>query len=296
MVATVNKEGVAAKPRRRRRSAGGPINDIDPTRWREYDHLLTDSLWVIDRRDRSGGHNNEYHGNYIPQVPGQMMERYTRRGELVLDCFLGGATTTLEAIRLGRHSVGMEINQAMVDKAAALAAGVENPHGVSAVIVQGDSTDLGSAREKLLAAMQPLGKERAQLVMLHPPYLDIIKFSAEAADLSNCAGIDEFISRFASTVELAAEMLDPRRHLCLVIGDCYKRRQWVPLGFMCMQAVLNSGLFVLKNIVVKNMTGSRGKRGQKNLWRYRSLKTGLYNFGHEYIFVFQRNSKRKLEG
>lgn len=293
MVATMKKESKAAQPRRRRRrAASAPINDIDPSRWRDYPHLFTDSLWVIERRDRSGGHTNEYHGNYIPQIPNQMMERYTRRGDLVLDLFLGNGTTVLEAARLGRHSIGMEINQAMVDKVTSLAGGIENPHGVSAVIIQGDSTDVATSSEKLRSAMKPLGKERAQLVMLHPPYLDIIRFSGEAADLSNCASVDEFIAGFTRSVELASGLLEPRRHLCLVIGDCYKRRQWVPLGFMCMQAVLNSGLFTLKSIVVKNMTGNRGKQKQKNLWRYRSLKTGLYTFGHEYLFLFQRNSRR----
>jgi hypothetical protein len=117
-------------------------------------------------------------------------------------------------------------------------------------------------------------------------------FGADAEDLSNRRGVDEFIGRFCRSVKLAADLLDPRRYLSLVVGDCYKRRAWVPLGFLCMQAVLNSGLFTLKSIVVKNMRGNRGKKSQKDLWRYRSLKMGVNVFGYEYLFVFQRNSRR----
>jgi hypothetical protein len=33
-----------------------PYSDIDLDHWRDYDHVWTDSLWMIDARDSSGGH------------------------------------------------------------------------------------------------------------------------------------------------------------------------------------------------------------------------------------------------
>ena len=45
------------------------VNDINLNRWKEYDDVLTDSLWVMDRRDRSGAHEAWYWGNFIPQIP-----------------------------------------------------------------------------------------------------------------------------------------------------------------------------------------------------------------------------------
>ena len=32
------------------------INDINLLRWKEYDEIITDSLWVLDKRDSSGAH------------------------------------------------------------------------------------------------------------------------------------------------------------------------------------------------------------------------------------------------
>ena len=58
-----------------------PINDINLHRWKEYDHIITDSLWIMDRRDSSGVHAAGYWGNFIPQIPRQMMLRYTKKGE-----------------------------------------------------------------------------------------------------------------------------------------------------------------------------------------------------------------------
>jgi len=32
------------------------INDINLLRWKEYDEIITDSLWLLDKRDSSGAH------------------------------------------------------------------------------------------------------------------------------------------------------------------------------------------------------------------------------------------------
>jgi hypothetical protein len=45
----------------RKRPKTPPYSDIDLTRWREYDHVWTDSLWHIEARDRTGGHQLDYH-------------------------------------------------------------------------------------------------------------------------------------------------------------------------------------------------------------------------------------------
>ena len=78
---------------------------------------MTDSLWIIDRRDNSGAHTGAYWGNFVPQIPRQMMLRYTRVGEWVLDPFVGSGTTLIECRRLGRNGLGVEIDAAVSAKA-----------------------------------------------------------------------------------------------------------------------------------------------------------------------------------
>ena len=46
--------------------------------------------------------------------------------------------------------------------------------------------------------------------------------------------------------------------------------------------------FILKSIVVKNFDETKGKRNQKELWRYRALVGGFYVFKHEYVMVFKK--------
>ena len=86
------------------------INDLDLANWQQYDDILTDSLWVLDARDSSGAHQADYHGNFIPQIPRQMLRRFTKAGDAVLDPFVGSGTTAIEAARLGRGCVGVELS------------------------------------------------------------------------------------------------------------------------------------------------------------------------------------------
>jgi hypothetical protein len=93
------------------------VNDINLSRWKEYEEIITDSLWILDKRDSSGAHLGWYWGNFVPQIPHQLMLRYTKKGDWVLDSFLGSGTTLIECRRLGRNGVGIELNPEVAQKA-----------------------------------------------------------------------------------------------------------------------------------------------------------------------------------
>ena len=60
-------------------------SDIDLNNWKAYEHVKTDTLWEFPTRLKDGGHSNEYHGNYIPQIAQQLYERFTKKNDIVLD-------------------------------------------------------------------------------------------------------------------------------------------------------------------------------------------------------------------
>lgn len=263
------------------------VNDINLNRWQEYTDILTDSLWLIERRDNSGVHSADYWGNFIPQIPYQMMRRYTRRGEWVLDPFAGAGTTLIEGQRLGRHTIGIELNPTAAEQARRLIAAEPNPYHTVADVVTADSCALDYH-----ALLAQYGRRSVQLVIMHPPYFDIIKFSDDPRDLSNAGSVEAFLERLGQVVSRVVEVLDPGRYLVLVIGDKYAAGEWIPIGFRAMEVVLEAGL-ALKSVIVKNFEQTTAKRTQKALWRYRALLGGFYVFKHEYIFVFYKRGYRK---
>src|SRR3989344_2417826 len=90
------------------------FNDLNLDNWKESE-ILTDSLWIIPERDKTGKHNGFYHGNFIPQIPRQLILRYTKKNEIVFDPFLGGGTTAYEAENLNRNFIGIDIQKKLVD-------------------------------------------------------------------------------------------------------------------------------------------------------------------------------------
>ena len=298
--------GVRPAPTARRPAQ---VNDLDLANWQQYDDILTDSLWVLDARDSSGAHQADYHGNFIPQIPHQMLRRFTKAGDAVLDPFVGSGTTAIEAARLGRGCVGVELSPQVAqiarerirqDKLALDGALPLRPHippapdgdgdGDGGIIV-GDSS-APKTRDAIAERLDALGKRSAQMLIMHPPYHNIIQFSDHPLDLSNCPDVEHFIRRFLEVYRNVGRFLDAGRHLAVVIGDIYANAEWLPLQNLVTSALLSTGELRLKSIIVKNMVNNRAKRNQEHLWRYRALANGFYIFKHEYVALFQKRQSK----
>lgn len=267
-------------------------NDIDLKQWKEYDHVEVSSLWNIPKRETGEGHTAEFHGNFIPQIPRQMMLRYTKAGDCIVDPFLGSGTTLVVANELKRKAIGIDINPSVISGLAQSWRPGIHAHQPGASIISKNmkfrNIFLGDSQTiDINAILTNQGLAKFQHLILHPPYLDIIKFSDQDGDLSGAGNILTFLVMFKCVVDNFTPFLETKRFISLVIGDIYKKGEWVPLGFQCMAEILK-GPYTLKSIIVKNYEDTRAKRGQKNLWRYRSLAGGFYLFGHEYVFVFQK--------
>ena len=260
----------------------GKINDLNLNRWKEYDDIITDSLWIFEKRDTSGMHKAGYWGNFIPQIPNQLLRRFTKKGEWVLDPFLGSGTTLIECRRLGRNGVGIELNPSVIKSTKSIISKEKNPYNIKTKIINADSSKVNFQN-----VFKSLKINSFQFVIMHPPYWDIIKFSNTKNDLSNANSVKSFLKMFSNIVENIYSVIDKKRYCAVVIGDKYESGEWIPLGFYIMQEMLNKG-FTLKSTIIKNYDQTTAKRNQKELWRYRALAGGFYIFKHEYIFLFQK--------
>jgi len=228
------------------------FNDLNLNNWKESE-IWTDSLWIINERDKTGKHSNFYHGNFVPQIPRQLILRYTKENEVVFDPFVGSGTTAFEAETLGRHFIGIDIQENLVEQ---LRAKVDNKKYFSEII-SGDSSKI-TTFDEVNKVLKQQKKESVSLAILHPPYADIVKFSDLKEDLSNAKSLKEFLNGFGLVLKNTISILENGRYLAIVIGDKYTAGQWIPLGFHCMNEAQKLGL-TLKSVIIKNMEGNRAK-------------------------------------
>ncbi len=268
-----------------------PYNDIDLNNWKLYENVKTGTWWEFSSREKTGGHSYDYHGNYIPQIATQLLTRYTKKSDIVLDLFFGSGTTGIEAKNMQRRCIGVELKQEMVDYVSDKFSKKELVVDVN--IIQGDSAS-DKIKEKIKARLEIMGEKNAQFLILHPPYDDIIKFSDKKEDLSNCATTEEFYELFKKVAKNGYDLLEENRFAALIIGDKYTNSRYISLGFECQKRMEELG-FVTKAVIVKNITGNEKAKGKTaNLWRYRALSGGFNIFEHEYIMIFQKTKLKKI--
>mgnify|MGYP001619053804 FL=1 len=258
------------------------FNDLNLEDWKNTE-IWTDSLWIIPERDKSGKHDGFYHGNFVPQIPRQLILRYTKKDDIVFDPFVGSGTTAYEAESLGRHFVGVDIQPELIKH---IKSKVDNKD-YFAELITGDSTD----KNTFSGAAEILHKKKrnnVQLAILHPPYTDIIKFSNHSKDLSNAKSMSDFLNEFSLVIRNTLDLLEKNRYLAIVIGDKYTQGKWIPLGFYCLNEAQKLGL-TLKSIIIKNMEGNRAKQDKAAIWKYRALSSDYYIFKHEYILLFKND-------
>lgn len=245
--------------------------------------INVDSLWIIGPRAKGGKRENNYHGNFVPQIPSDLIRRFTNTGDVVLEPFMGSGTTLFECERLERKYIGFDINHKIVELVNQKMIGEYKDYFIHQI-------DSGSqlAEEKISEDLVSFSRSNVDLILVHPPYYDIIKFTNQECDLSNAKSIDDFKIQFINIIQRSFKYLRKNGHLAVVVGDLYRNSEVVPLGFIIMNEILNNFRCKLKGIVIKDMVGNRAKIGLEALWRKRALKSDYYLFKHEYIFVFRK--------
>lgn len=254
----------------------------EPKPWRLANDYL-DSLLILDRSDATKA--DQFHGAFIPAVAESFLLRLTKPGSWTWDPFAGAGTTGRAAAGLPDRRVCMtDLNPTSptIGKADAMHATIAATGGYDTLpmIILNDPTYSG--------AVIPF---QFDLIILHPPYCDIIVFSDTPGDLSALTETSDFVAAFGLVVANAYRHLKPGGFMALVMGDIWQTgaAEWVPLGFYCMTEVLKNGPDMsLRAVQIKDIKGNR-QDNRRNLRRARCFNAGTVEFRHEYLFTFKRS-------
>ena len=231
------------------------------------------TTWSFPERGAWATHSPGYRGNFAPQVARNIIEMYSDRGDSILDPMVGAGTTVIEAKLLARHGLGLDINPKAIEIAEAALRFRHEPPSKQEVRL-GDARDLGSLKDNSF-----------DLVLTHPPYLNIIKYSDGKipGDLSNIGSLPKFCDEIEIVAAELFRILKPNKYCAILIGDTRRGRHFVPLAFHVMRRFLKVG-FVLKEDIIKvqHNCAATGR------WRAKARQDKFYLIMHEHLFVFRK--------
>ena len=243
------------------------------TKWQPDDfELEMTTHWSFPVRGNWATHDAKWRGNWSPYIPRNIILRYSKERDLVLDQFAGGGTTLVEAKLLNRDIIGIDVNDDALARCREKTA-FEYVLSTSKVSIQ-----KGDARR-----LDGILDESIDLICTHPPYADIIKYSNGLdADLSQLKIVD-FLEEMKKVAAESYRVLKKGKFCAVLMGDTRQNGHMIPMSFEVMRIFENAG-FKLKELIIKEQHNCKAT----GYWKTNSVKYNFLLIAHEYLFVFKK--------
>ena len=258
----------------------------EPLRWKpNADPRLDTTVWSFPSRGNWAVHSPDYEGNWSPHVPREIIRQYSRRGDTVLDPFVGGGTTLVECMLLGRRGSPQAIGhtkQRLTELKDFAIKTIDPPFNPSQV----DEIDLrlGDARN-----LSFLPDDSIDLICTHPPYGLAIQFTTSGTqDLSRLRSTEDFLSAIKQSAHEFVRVLKPGGHCGILMGDRRRHGELIPLGFRVFDVFAEEPKLQAIDIIIKL------QHHDSSTQFYRGKRTSLrYRIAHEYLFIFRKGRNRQ---
>ncbi len=255
--------------------------------WEPVDFILQETtVWDFPRRGEWAVHSGDFRGNWPPQLPRNLLERYTHRGDLVVDAFVGGGTTLVEAWLLGRRSIGVDISRMARDTANAKLNEMERQAKKDNAFALNPSCRPLVAKGSALNLADILKENKVhgevKLLCAHPPYMNSLKYTDDSEnDLSLIKEPQIFYDKMRLFAREAAKVLAGGNMCALLIGDIKCQGKLVPLGLRTLDIFLGEK-FEVDSIVLKTQHKDRSSEFYNGKGKHYLL------LSHEYLFILLR--------
>ncbi len=186
-----------------------------------------------------------------------LVRRYTRPGELVVDPMAGSGTVADVARSLGRRAVSLDIMPRRTD------------------IARAD------------ARCWPLSDGAATLTVIDSPYSDNLVYSADPRCLGRISCRDgRFYRELGRVAGEAYRVLRPGGTLAWIISDEYKGGAYTPVGFR-LQTVLSSRFEFLDTVALLR----HNDRSASPMWEHRARRYNFLLRGFKFLFLMRRPAR-----
>lgn len=263
--------GHGQRPARGRPPQRPPLSVFSTTLW-EYPSQHYDAApgSPIARRAMQGDKN--YVGATPSWVIWQLLQRYTREGDTVLDPMCGSGTTLDVCADLNRRAVGFDLAPSRPD------------------ITRADARTI------------PQPDHSADFVFIDPPYSTHVDYSNDPDCIGklDAAGPDRGQAYYAAMRQVIAEIdrvLRPRRYMALYVSDSWRKRiqgdpgegagVFMPIGFELF-AIMRERFLPVDIVAVVR----RNHKLQRGNWHSAAVEGNFFLRGFNYLFIMKKTGPR----
>lgn len=243
------------------------------TKWEpENFELEMTTHWSFPQRGDWATHDAKWRGNWSPYIPRNVILRYSKEGELVLDQFAGGGTTLVEAKLLNRDIIGVDVNDIALERCREKVSFEHEGATGKVYIRKGDARNLDFIQN-----------ESIDLICTHPPYADIIHYSEDIAEDLSLLKIRDFLKEMEKVASESYRVLKKGKFCAVLMGDTRKKGCMIPMSFDVMKIFQDAG-FTLKELIIKEQHNCKAT----GYWKTNSVKYNFLLIAHEYLFIFKK--------
>ena len=221
-----------------------------------YPKFETTTLWDFPKQSygKTPKGNWRYRGVTPAGVIWNLVQRYTKEGDLVIDPMCGSGTTIDVCNEEGRRVIGYDISPVRSD------------------IIKNDARKI------------PLDADSVDMVFIDSPYGDNINYS----DDPNCIGKipcedEKFYDELEKVVNESYRILKPGKVLGWVISDMWRRKKFSPVGFR-LYDTLHKHFETIDVICLAR----RHQTSHTEEWEERARRYNFYLRGFKYLFIMKK--------
>ena len=243
------------------------------TEWEPEDfELEMTTHWSFPKRGGWATHDAKWRGNWSPYIPRNILLRYSKENDLVLDQFAGGGTTLVEAKLLNRNIIGVDVNDIALERCKEKTNFEHEGSNGKIYLRKGDARNLDFIPDKSI-----------DLICTHPPYADIIKYSEDIKEDLSRLKVKDFLEEMKKVAVESYRVLKSDKFCAVLMGDTRQKGHMIPMAFDVMKGFQGAG-FKLKELIIKEQHNCRAT----GYWKTNSVKYNFLLIAHEYLFVFKK--------
>jgi DNA modification methylase len=290
-----SESGGSGEPAKKTVDPRNQLNDLTSSEW------ISETVSVWRQRGLGAGHpdaaiERQHPAPFSFTDVARLIRFFSKRGEMVLDPFVGVGSTLKAAAVEGRSAVGIELMPDFADLARErliLEVGEnEIDPELTHEVILGDCRDV-------LPSLEP---ESIDFIVTSPPYWNILRKEDHKAkqerkdkglktryslddprDLGNIDDYEQFLDELVDVFGLAAQSLRMNRYAAIVVGDFREGGR-----YRVFHADLASRLeaigFVLKGITILHQT-------HKRVFPYGYPFAYVPNLHHQFILILRREGQ-----